>query len=42
MAILHALKQTGWKKRAAARMLNISHKALYYKMEGLGIQKAVG
>ena len=41
-AILYALNQTGWKKRAAARMLNISHKALYYKMEDLGIEKAIG
>lgn len=41
-AILYALNQTGWKKRAAARLLNISHKALYYKMEGLGIAKAIG
>ncbi len=38
-AILYALKSTGWKKRAAARMLKISHKALYYKMEDLGIDK---
>jgi two-component system response regulator AtoC len=36
-AILQALKNAGWKKRAAARMLKISHKALYYKMEDLGI-----
>ncbi|RJR36532.1 MAG: sigma-54-dependent Fis family transcriptional regulator [Desulfobacteraceae bacterium] len=36
-AILQALKNAGWKKRAAARMLRISHKALYYKMEDLGI-----
>jgi two-component system, NtrC family, response regulator AtoC len=38
-AIVYALKNTGWNKRAAARMLKISHKALYYKMEGLGINK---
>lgn len=38
-AILRALKNTGWKKRAAARMLRISHKALYYKMEDLGIRR---
>jgi DNA-binding NtrC family response regulator len=38
-AILWALKNTGWKKRAAARMLKISHKALYYKMDDLGIGK---
>lgn len=38
-AILYALKSTGWKKRAAARMLKISHKALYYKMDDLGINK---
>jgi DNA-binding NtrC family response regulator len=36
-AILRALKNSGWKKRAAARMLRISHKALYYKMADLGI-----
>ena len=38
-AILQALKNAGWKKRAAARMLRISHKALYYKMEDLGIRR---
>lgn len=41
-AILYALNHTGWKKRAAARMLNISHKALYYKMENLGIDRERG
>lgn len=39
-AIAYALRKTGWKKRAAARMLKISHKALYYKMLGLGIDRA--
>jgi two-component system, NtrC family, response regulator AtoC len=39
-AILYALTNTGWNKRAAARMLKISHKALYYKMEDFGIDKA--
>jgi two-component system, NtrC family, response regulator AtoC len=41
-AILYALANTGWNKRAAARMLKISHKALYYKMEDFGIDKAKG
>lgn len=38
-AILYALSNTGWNKRKAARMLKISYKALFYKMDQLGINK---
>jgi transcriptional regulator with PAS, ATPase and Fis domain len=37
-AILHALKTTGWNKRQAARMLKISYKALFYKINGYGLR----
>ncbi len=36
-AILHALNTTGWNKREAAKMLRISYKALFYKMNEYGI-----
>jgi two-component system response regulator AtoC len=38
-AILHALNMTGWNKKQAAKMLRISYKALFYKMDNLGIEK---
>jgi DNA-binding NtrC family response regulator len=38
-AITHALNMTGWNKRQAARLLKISYKALFYKMDNLGIAK---
>ncbi|MDY6989611.1 MAG: sigma-54 dependent transcriptional regulator, partial [Thermodesulfobacteriota bacterium] len=37
-AIMHALNLTGWNKREAAKMLNISYKALFYKMANVGIR----
>lgn len=39
-AILHALNKTGWNKVNAAKLLKISYKALWYKIENLGIEKA--
>ena len=38
-AILYALNMTGWNKRQAAKMLRISYKALFYKMDNLKIRK---
>jgi two-component system response regulator AtoC len=38
-AIRHALNLTGWNKRNAARMLKISYKTLFYKMDQLGIER---
>jgi two-component system response regulator AtoC len=38
-AITHALHMTGWNKKQAARMLKISYKALFYKIDNLGIQR---
>lgn len=38
-AIVHALNLTGWNKREAAKMLKISYKALFYKMNDYGIKK---
>jgi two-component system response regulator AtoC len=38
-AITHALNRTGWNKREAAKMLKISYKALFYKMNDYGIRK---
>jgi len=38
-AIRHALKMTGWNKRKTAKMLRISYKALFYKMDNLGIER---
>jgi DNA-binding NtrC family response regulator len=40
-AIVQALNMTGWNKRAAAKMLKISYKALFYKMADLEIQKGL-
>ena len=40
-AILHALKMTGWNKKRAARMLKISYKALFYKMDNYGIRNSI-
>ena len=37
-AILHALNISGWNKRKTARMLDISYKTLFYKMEKLEIR----
>ena len=39
-AIRHALKVTGWNKRHAAKMLKISYKTLFYKMDHLGIKRS--
>ncbi len=36
-AIIHALDLTDWNKRQAAKMLKISYKTLFYKMDNLGI-----
>ena len=36
-AILSALNSAGWNKREAARLLKISYKALFNKLNGLGI-----
>jgi two-component system response regulator AtoC len=36
-AILRALMRTGWNKRKAAKRLQISYKALLYKIKGCGI-----
>ena len=38
-AIRHALTLTGWNKRHAAKMLKISYKTLFYKMNQLGIER---
>jgi two-component system response regulator AtoC len=38
-AIKHALNRTGWNKREAAKILRISYKALFYKMNDYGIKK---
>ncbi len=38
-AITHALNRTNWNKREAAKMLKISYKALFYKMNDYGIKK---
>ncbi|MFC1823067.1 sigma-54 interaction domain-containing protein [Thermodesulfobacteriota bacterium] len=35
--ILQALNMTGWNKKKAARILKISYKALFYKMDNFGI-----
>ena len=37
-AITYALNMTGWNKRQTAKMLKISYKALFYKMDNLGIR----
>lgn len=37
--IKYALDLAGWNKRKASRLLKISYKTLFYKMEELGIQK---
>ena len=37
-AITHALNMTGWNKREAAKMLRISYKALFYKMDDYEIK----
>ena len=39
-AITHALNTTGWNKREAAKMLKISYKALFYKMDDYGLKRA--
>jgi len=38
-AILHALSLTGWNKREVAKILKISYKALFYKMDDMGIER---
>ncbi|SPD74969.1 Sigma54 specific transcriptional regulator, Fis family [uncultured Desulfobacterium sp.] len=35
--IMHALNMTGWNKRKAAKLLKISYKTLFYKMDDFGI-----
>jgi two-component system response regulator AtoC len=37
-SIMYALNMTGWNKRQTAKMLGISYKALFYKMDNLGIR----
>jgi two-component system response regulator AtoC len=37
-AITHALNMTGWNKREAAKILKISYKALFYKMDDYEIR----
>jgi len=37
-AIMHALDMTSWNKRQAARILKVSYKTLYYKIEDLEIR----
>jgi DNA-binding NtrC family response regulator len=32
-AIAHALEQTRWNRKAAARLLNVSYRALLYKIQ---------
>jgi DNA-binding NtrC family response regulator len=32
-AIAHALEQTHWNRKAAARLLNVSYRALLYKIQ---------
>lgn len=39
-AITHALNMAGWNKREAAKMLKISYKALFYKMNDYGLKSA--
>lgn len=39
--ILKALNITNWNRRRAARMLNISYKALLYKIKGNGLEHSV-
>ena len=36
--ILHALHATGWNKRKAAKLMKISYKALFYKMDDYGLR----
>jgi DNA-binding NtrC family response regulator len=36
-AIIHILNLTGWNKSKAAKMLKISYKALFYKMNDYNI-----
>ncbi len=36
-AISHALEQTHWNRKAAARMLNVSYRALLYKIQEYGL-----
>jgi len=38
-AIMHALNMTGWNKRQTAKLLKISYKTLFYKMDNLGIER---
>jgi two-component system, NtrC family, response regulator AtoC len=38
-AIQHALSMTGWNKRQAAKMLDISYKTLFNKMDRLNLEK---
>ena len=39
--ITHVLNETRWNKREAARLLNISYRTLFYKMEQLGIAQSL-
>jgi two-component system, NtrC family, response regulator AtoC len=39
MAIIHALNKTAWNKRQAAKLLKISYKTLFYKMNDYGVAR---
>jgi DNA-binding NtrC family response regulator len=41
-AITHALEQTNWNRKQAAAILQISYKALLYKIRQYGIAEAKG
>jgi DNA-binding NtrC family response regulator len=41
-AIAKALERTNWNRKAAARILNISYKALLYKIRQYGLEKVSG
>jgi two-component system response regulator AtoC len=42
LAITQALEQTNWKRKQAATVLQISYKALLYKIRQYGIAEAKG
>jgi two-component system, NtrC family, response regulator AtoC len=41
-AIAHALEETKWNRKEAARLLNISCRALHYKIQRYGIERGAG
>jgi two-component system, NtrC family, response regulator AtoC len=41
LAITRALERTKWHRKEAARQLNISYKALLYKIRQYGIERKV-